>query len=119
MKESLTLIGVITAIFLLICTPSCTPLDRSEYRCTITYTLDGAQHSTTVVTSFPSDYVPAYSCGGGKIKLVGVGPGEYQWYVQDIYVGNLPASVQKFDYTLIRTYKASRWDGHELKSRKK
>ena len=118
MKKSLTLLGVITAILLFICAPACTPSDKSEYRCTIVYTLDGAQHSTTVTASFPSDYVPAYSCGGGKIKLVGVGPGEFQVRIQDIYVGNLPASVQKFDYTLIRTYKASRWDGHELKRKK-
>ena len=119
MKESLTLIGVITAIFLFICAPACTPIDHSVYRCSITYTLDKAQHTTTMTMDIPSMYVPAYSCGNGKIKLIGVGPGDYQWYYKDIYAGPLDATVQKFDYTFIRSYKASRWDGHELKNKKK
>lgn len=35
-----------------------------------------------------------------------------------IYVGNLPCSVESFDYWEIRRFKTSDWDGHEVKPRK-
>ena len=121
MKDSIALILFILIFFgmgsILV---ACTPIDESVYECTITYTVDGnviTEKIENVV--LPDVDTPAYSCGDGKINLVGFGPGNYQILYSNIITTNQKVTVQDFDYKLIRKYKASRWDGHELKPRNK
>ena len=73
MKESLTLIGIIALILFLFSLPSCNPIDTNVYECTISYTIgdNPYQFTETVMIDLPTDYTPAYSCGSGKITLIG------------------------------------------------
>lgn len=120
MKDSIALILFILIFFGMCSVPACTPIDESVYECTITYTVNGNTISEKIENVvLPDIYTPAYSCGDGKIKLIGSGPGNYQMPYSDIITTHQKVTVQDFEYKLIRTYKASRWDGRELKSRKK
>ena len=67
--------------------------------------------------SAPDGYTPVYICKKGEL-LIGAAP-ETQYFSKVIYRGPLNVSVQYFDYKSIRTYKVSRFDGRELKSKKK
>ena len=121
MKESLTLIGFIALILFLFSLPSCNPIDTNVYECTISYTIGDNPYpfTETVEIDLPTQYTPAYSCGSGKITLIGSGAGSYQMPCKNIYNGDQKVMVTDFKYSFIRNYKASRLDGHELKSRKK
>ena len=120
MKESLSIIGFITFLWLLFSLPSCKGRDTSLYECSITYTVNGNQITEKIDgIELPSDYIPAYCCGNGKIALVGLGRGSYQIYYKDIIKTSQDLAVQSFDYKLIRSYKTSYMDGHELKRKKK
>lgn len=103
-------------VLLLAC--SCSPLNRSDYQCTIAYTLDGVSHTQTVtLTDVPSRNVPAYMYDGKKLKIIVVPDTEYSAYFCDtiIYQGTLPVKVDSFDYRLVRNYKVSQLTGKELK----
>jgi len=121
MKESLTLIGFITLMFFLFSIPSCRPIDTNVYECTISYTIGDNPYpfTETVEIDLPTQYTPAYSCGNGKITIIGSGVGSYQMPCKNIYNGDQKIMVTDFKCSFIRNYKASSWDGHELKSRKK
>ena len=101
MKRLLLLFGLI----LCMCS-SCSPLTKHEYECTITYTIENTTYTGTINMSAPDGYTPVYICKKGEL-LIGAAP-ETQY-----------VSVQYFDYKTIRTYKVSRFDGRELKSKKK
>lgn len=124
MKNFYTVIGFMIGLFcLLFISVSCGNVDRVEYECTITYTLGGCSFTETHKADMPVEYIPGYSCGKNrdgenKIRLIGSGRGDYQIYYTDIYKGIQPVSVESFNYKIIRTYKASRWNGHEIKKKK-
>lgn len=113
MKKIIVLISIIVCL----CFCACTPINTSVYNCTITYTLGDNQYTETIMMDVPSMYVPAYSCGNKKIKVLGVGSDDYQFSYKTVYSGELPIAVQSFDYTLVRTYRASRLNGRELKNK--
>lgn len=116
MKKILTIIGLF--ILCLLTLPSCGSTDRSEYECTIVYTLDDSQHNTTVTIDIPSDYSPAYWYSNDCINIIAVHNGTLVFTCKEIYHGSLKPDVQDFKYNLVRTYKSSIWDGHELKKKK-
>ena len=120
MKESLSIIGFIAFLWLLFSIPSCKGRETSLYECTITYTINGIPVTETFDdVELSSDYVPAYSCGGGRILLIGAGTGSYQYPYCEIINTSQELAVQDFDYKLIRSYRASRWTGREIQKRKK
>lgn len=118
MKEFLTLLGFIVAGILLMSLPSCGSIDTTDYRCTITYSLGEGEFTETSTISMNADIVPAYVCGPGMLKIVGVSNG-YSGTYKTVYSGSITPTVKDFKYTTVRKYKTSRFDGHELKSRKK
>lgn len=121
MRESICLICFITLFIFILSIPGCRPIETDVNECTISYTIGDSPSvfTETIMMDMPDMYTPAYTCGNGLIKLVGSGPGSYQMPYKTIYEGDQPVRVIDFNYHFVRHYKASRWDGHELKSRKK
>ena len=113
MKKIIVLISIIMCL----CFCACTPINTAVYNCTITYTIGDNQYTETIIMDVPAMYTPVYSCGNKQITVIGAGSGKYQLRYKTVYSGELPIAVQSFDYTLVRTYKASSFDGHELKNK--
>ena len=107
MKKLLIIFGI------LLCMCSCT-YDVTVYECTISYTIEGKQITETHTVDMPSIYVPSYRFGLGSLEIIGSGYSTSRPYTT-IYQGSLNVKVTDFDYKTIRTYTASKWDGHEIK----
>ena len=95
---------------------SCGPLYRCEYMCTITYNLDGISHTQSVTMETDKGVTPTYVYTGNELKIVTI---PYSQYYNNIiiYKGVLPVTIENFNYEHIRTYRASWWDGRELKKK--
>ena len=110
MKKLLILLG------LLICVWSCTN-DYTVYDYTITYTIEGGSPITEQHRiELPSRFTPAYVLGNGSLTVIGsygMSSGTYT----TIYKGSLTVKVLNFEYKKVRDYKASGWDGHEIKTK--
>jgi hypothetical protein len=110
MKKLLLLLG------LLLCISSCTPIDETVYEYTISYTIEGKQITETHRLNMPSTYVPSYRLDQNSLKIIGT-YGISSLTYTTIYQGSLNVKVTDFDYKTIRTFKASKWDGHEIKTK--
>lgn len=106
---------------------SCTS-DSIEYGYKINYTIGGVTYERIdTLPDVSPGYIPTYlvfrdskESSNNKIMVQARVP-EGQFYpacTEIIYVGNLPCSVESFDYWEIRRFKTSDWDGHEVKPRK-
>lgn len=112
MKKLFLLVGFL----LYICSCSCS-IDETVYEYSISYTIEGNPVSETHKVDMPSVYVPSYVSRPGCIQIIG-SYGMNSMTYATIYKGTLDVKVTNFDYKVIRSYKASKWDGHELKSKK-
>ena len=110
MKKLLLLLG------LLLCMCSCAPFYKTVYEYTISYTIEGKQITETHRVDMPSSYVPSYRLDQNSLKIIG-SYGTTSMPYTTIYQGSLNVKVTDFDYKTIRTFKASKWDGHEIKTK--
>ena len=99
-----------------LCIYSCTPTDQTVYEYTITYTITGTEITEVHRVSMPSHFVPSYRLDQNSLKIIG-SYGQSSMSYATIYKGSLNVKVINFDYKPIRTYKASWWDGHEIKTK--
>jgi len=97
-----------------LCIYSCAPTDKTVYEYTITYTITGTEITEVHRVSMPSHFVPSYRLDQNSLKIIG-SYGQSSMSYATIYKGSLNVKVINFDYKTIRTYKASWWDGHEIK----
>lgn len=110
MKKLLILFSI------LLCMCSCIPIDESVYEYTISYTIEGKQITETHRLNMPSIYVPSYRLDQNTLKIIGSYGTSSRSYTT-IYQGSLNVKVTDFNYKEIRTFKASKWDGHEIKTK--
>lgn len=108
MKKLLLLFSLILCIY------SCTPIDQTVYEYTITYTIAGTEITEVHSIDMPSQFVPSYRLDQNSLKIIG-SYGTSSMPYTTIYKGSLNIKVINFDYKTIRNYKASCWDGHEIK----
>ena len=98
---------------------ACGSMPQTDYRYTIGYTIGDAEYTYENTISLPGDYVPIYVLKNDSrehsIIVRGVDAGVTYLFVDIVYEGGIPCSVNSFDYTPIRTYRVSRLDGKELK----
>lgn len=92
---------------------ACTPLTRCEYSCTVKYSIDGTSHTETVTLKMADACTPTAILNGDGLMIVGY-PSTYWQERSTIYRGSLPVKLEDFEYHLVRKYKASNWDGHEI-----
>ena len=107
---------IIVLFVSILCLCSCT-MEKTVYEYTISYTIEGTSFTETHTIDMPAVYVPSYRLGNGALQIIG-SCGMSSMTHTTIYKGSLNVKVTNFDYKVIRTYKASKWDGHELKSKK-
>ena len=93
---------------------SCSPINRCEYLCTITYSIDGISHTEEVKLITGDNCTPAYVHGRDMITVTAI-PSSYYHEGYIIYQGSLPVRVENFEYKLIRKFKVSSFNGRELK----
>lgn len=110
MKKLLIIFGI------LLCISSCTPIDKTVYEYTITYTIAGTQITEVHSVDMPSQFVPSYRLDQNSLKIIG-SYGTSSTPYTTIYQGSLNVKVTDFNYKTIRTFKASRWNGHEIKTK--
>ena len=108
MKKLLLLISI------LFCFCACTSIEN-EYEVTIVYTIDGAMKTETRLLHVPERYTPAYSYDGINLDVFALHGRITSFDCDRIYSGALDIKIISFDYELKRSYKVSRWDGHEIK----
>lgn len=114
-------------LFLLLITMfvSCRPMERADYKYKIVYTIDGvAFERTDNLLDVPANTIPTYMLkkGFGKhtnnqLIVTAIYEEEYiyPFSIETIYEGNLSCNVVSFDYCKIRNFKASKWNGKEIK----
>lgn len=105
---------VLFCLLLYLC--SCT-MDKTVYECNISYTINGNPVTETFQLNMASSYVPSYRLDQKSLTIIG-SSGSSSLTYKTIYRGSLDVKVTEFDYKIVRSYKASKWDGHELKSKK-
>lgn len=96
----------------------CTPLVRCEYECRIVYSLDGSVKTQTFNLRMSDVSVPTYVQSNEGLVVSGY-PSNFWHETATVYRGSLPIKVEDFEYNLVRKYKASNWDGHEITEKKK
>ena len=99
-----------------LCIYSCTPVNKTVYEYTITYTIAGTQITEVHSIDMSSNFVPSYRLDQNSLKIIGTYGISSMTYTT-IYKGSLNVKVTDFDYKTIRTFKASKWDGHEIKTK--
>lgn len=99
-----------------LCIYSCAPINQTVYEYTITYTIAGTEITEVHRTDMPSQFVPSYRLDQNSLKIIG-SYGTSSMPYTTIYKGSLNVKVINFDYKTIRNYKASWWDGHEIKTK--
>ena len=113
MKKIILLVGILFGLV------SCNPYMRSEYAISIEYTIDGGDSRIEKVENIkmdmPTSCTPIYSYDGQTLMVFGRQPGHESFKRHVVYSGALPVKVSSFDWKRVKTYRASRWDGHELK----
>lgn len=87
------------------------------YECNISYTINGNPVTETFQLDMASSRVPSYRLDQKSLTIIGASGNSSLTY-KTIYRGSLYVKVTEFDYKIVRSYKASKWDGHELKSKK-
>ena len=107
MKKFILILSVV------LCMCACKPLTRCEYSCTVKYELDGSLKTETVVLKMANACTPTTVLNGNGLMVVGY-PSNYWHERAIIYCGSLPVKVVDFEYRLIRKYKISSLDGHEI-----
>jgi hypothetical protein len=110
MKKLLLLLG------LLLCISSCAPIDQTVYEYTITYTIAGTEITEVHSIDMPSNFVPSYRLDQNSLKIIG-SYGTSSMPYTTIYKGSLTVKVTNFEYKVVRNYKASGWNGHEIKTK--
>lgn len=98
-----------------LCIYSCTT-DATVYEYTITYTIAGTEITEVHSIHMPSNFVPSYRLDQNSLKIIG-SYGQSSMTYTTIYKGSLNVKVINFEYKIIRNYKASWWDGHEIKTK--
>ena len=113
MKKIILLIGILFGLV------ACNPYMRSEYVISIEYTIDGGdskiERVENIKMDMPTSYTPIYSYDGQTLMIFGAKTGYASCERQIVYSGSLPVKVSSFEWKRVKTYRASRWDGHELK----
>ena len=95
---------------------SCTPINTTVYEYTITYTIAGTEITEVHSVDMPSNFVPSYRLDQNSLKIIG-SYGTSSMPYTTIYKGSLTVKVTNFEYKVVRNYKASGWDGHEIKTK--
>lgn len=103
----------------LFCLSSCTAIDN-DYQATIVYSINGGEVVTeTIDIRLPDGYTPNYiyqeEDGDKNLYIRGVSGSYFSPTRQIVYRGRLDVEVMSFNYKLIRSYKVSQFDGHEIK----
>ena len=103
----------------LFCLSSCTEIDN-DYQATIVYSINGGEVVTeTIDIRLPDGYTPNYiyqeEDGDKNLYIRGVSGSYLSPTRQIVYSGRLDVEVMSFNYKLIRSYKVSQFDGHEIK----
>jgi len=113
MKKIILLVGILFSLV------ACNPYMRSEYVIDIGYTIDGGdakiERIESIEMDMPTSYTPIYSYDGQTLMVFGRQPGSESFERHVVYSGTLPIKVSSFEWKRVKTYRASRWDGHELK----
>lgn len=113
MKKIILLIGILFGLV------ACNPYMRSEYVIDIGYTINGGDAKIEKIESIkmnmPDSFIPIYSYDGQTLMISGRKPGCESLERHVVYSGSLPIKVSSFEWKKAKTYRASRWDGHELK----
>lgn len=101
-----------------LCIYSCTTCttNTTVYEYTITYTIAGTEITEVHSIHMPSNFVPSYRLDQNSLKIIG-SYGTSSMPYTTIYKGSLNVKVINFEYKTIRNYKASFWDGHEIKTK--
>lgn len=95
---------------------SCGTQIEKEYKVTIEYRINNSYNvSETFPIYLEKSYTPAYSYNGYRLAVYGICGGMISYDYIIVYQGGLPIKVLNFDYRVVRTYKASKFDGHEVK----
>ncbi len=108
---------IIAALF---CICSCTEIDK-DYQATIVYSINGGEPITETIDilRLPDGYTPNYvyqeEDGDKKLYIRGVCGSSFSPSFVTIYTGRLDVHVMSFNCKLIRSYKVSQFDGHEIK----
>jgi len=107
---------------------SCSPMERADYEYKITYNINGISFERTDnLLDVPAKTVPTYiltrSSGNHSnskliVTVIYAEEYTYPYCTQTVYEGNLTCNVTSFEYWKIRNFKASKWDGHEIKPRR-
>lgn len=84
------------------------------YECNISYTINSSPVTETFQLDMSSSCVPSYRLDQKSLTIIG-SSGSSSLIYKTIYCGSLDVKVKEFDYKIVRSYKASKWDGHELK----
>ena len=108
MKKFLVLLGLI------MCICSCSPINRCEYLCTITYNIDGISHTEEIKIAASDVCTPAYVHSVDIVRITAY-PSNYWHEDYVVYRGSLPIKVEDFEYKLLREFKVSPISGKELK----
>lgn len=108
---------ILYAILAILIVASCTPLERSIYRCEISYSIGNSDtvYSDVVSLEMPSECVPSYAESQGKLIITAYPSNNYGFFRSVVYEGTKVVRVHNFHYTLAREYKASKITGRELK----
>ena len=97
MKKILLLIAIIC-----ICSCHC-PLNRTEYLCTVTYTVDGIQYSRDITLNVPSHCIPARAMAkNGELTIDTIPFSED--YVRHICDSSSRVTIENFKYKKVRDY---------------
>lgn len=88
------------------------------YECNISYTINGNPVTETFQLDMSSSCVPSYRLDQKSLTIIGSSGSSSSLTYKTIYRGSLDVKVKEFDYKIVRSYKGSQWDGHELKSKK-
>jgi hypothetical protein len=99
-----------------LCIYSCTPVNKTVYEYTITYTIASTQITEVHSIDMPSNFVPSYRLDQNSLTIIG-SYGTSSMPYTTIYKGSLDVKVIDFDYKVIRTYKESQWTGREIKTK--
>ena len=103
----------------LFCVCSCTKI-CNDYQTTIVYSINGGEAVTETIDirlsdGFTPNYIFQEEDGDKKLYIRGVCGSVFSSNRKIVYSGRLKIDVISFDYKLIRSYKVSQFDGHEIK----
>ena len=110
---------ILSILILVLSLTACGSMPQTDYQYTIDYTIGDASYTYQDIISLRYDYVPVYvlknNSNEHSIVVRGMSGGSAYMFVDIVYEGGIPCTVNNFEYKPLRTYRVSIWDGSELK----